>query len=56
MLKDKGTFVWIFIIPIVFIVIFATIFNNQNYTFKVYYQDLDHSAMSAGFIKSDGKR
>ncbi|MBH8599231.1 MULTISPECIES: ABC transporter permease [unclassified Thermoactinomyces] len=52
MLKDRGTFVWIFIIPIVFIVIFATIFNNQNYTFKVYYQDLDHSTMSGAFVKA----
>lgn len=50
-LKEKGTFFWLFLLPIFFIVMFASIFGNAKDTISIQYFDQDHSSMSAGLVK-----
>ncbi|OIK15614.1 multidrug ABC transporter permease [Bacillus sp. MUM 116] len=50
-LKEKGTFFWLFLLPIFFIVIFASIFGNTTDKITVSYYDQDHSQMSKVFLK-----
>jgi|GEM_PF-413964 len=65
--KEKGTFFWLFLLPIFFIVIFASIFGNQKTSQTVHYYDADRTAASQqliatmegtpGFdLKSDSKK
>lgn len=46
MLKEKGLLFWLIIMPMLFILMFASIFNNAKDTFTVSYYDADKSAMS----------
>lgn len=50
-LKEKGTFFWLFLLPIFFIVIFASIFGNTTDKITLSYYDQDHSEMSQMFLK-----
>lgn len=52
LLKEKGTFFWLFVMPMMFILIFASIFNNAKDTFTVSYYDADQSTMSQALIKN----
>lgn len=50
-LKDKGTFFWLFALPIVFIVMFASIFSQSGgATYTIPYVDEDGSALSGQLI------
>ncbi|MFD0959246.1 ABC transporter permease [Paenibacillus chungangensis] len=50
-LKDKGAFFWLIGLPILFIVMFSSIFGStENMTIKVSYYDADRSGPSAEFI------
>lgn len=51
LLKEKGTFFWLFLLPIFFIIIFASIFGNATDTITISYYDQDHSEMSQMFVK-----
>ncbi|MFB7642552.1 ABC transporter permease [Peribacillus butanolivorans] len=51
LLKEKGTFFWLFLLPIFFIIIFASIFGNASDTITISFYDQDHSDMSAMFVK-----
>lgn len=46
---------WTFALPILFIVMFASIFGNITSNFDVHYLDLDHTPASQNFIKSISK-
>jgi ABC-2 type transport system permease protein len=50
LLKEKGTFFWLFLLPILFILMFASIFGNISNTFTVQYYDADNSAESIAFV------
>ncbi|MED1470917.1 ABC transporter permease [Bacillus salipaludis] len=50
-LKEKGTFFWLFLLPIFFIVIFASIFGNTSDKITISFYDQDHSEMSQLFLK-----
>ena len=50
-LKEKGTFFWLFLLPIFFIFIFASIFGNTKDVISIAYYDNDHSEMSKQLIK-----
>ncbi|MDF2927732.1 MAG: transporter permease [Paenibacillaceae bacterium] len=52
LLKEKGTFFWLFVMPMLFILIFASIFSNAKDTFTISYYDGDQSAMSQSLMKS----
>ncbi|MDP4164791.1 MAG: ABC transporter permease, partial [Bacillota bacterium] len=49
-IKEKGTFFWLFLLPIFFIVIFASIFGNAKDSISLSYYDQDHSKMSSALI------
>lgn len=49
--KQKSMIFWTFILPILFIVLFASIFGNMEYSFDVHYMDQDKSPASKDFIK-----
>ncbi|RAL21042.1 ABC transporter permease [Thermoflavimicrobium daqui] len=51
MFKEKGTFFWLIGLPIIFIVLFASIFGNSDQTLTIHYLDQDRSALSKTFIK-----
>jgi ABC-2 type transport system permease protein len=55
LLKQPGTFFWMVGFPIIFIVIFASVFGNTNHSFKVHYTDHDQSDMSKAFIEQLSK-
>ncbi|OBR62423.1 multidrug ABC transporter permease [Paenibacillus oryzae] len=44
--KEKGTFFWLFVLPILFIVMFSAIFSNTSQEYAVRYYDADHSVAS----------
>lgn len=50
LLREKGTFFWLIILPIIFIVMFASIFGNQKDTLTIRYYDADKSESSQQFI------
>ncbi|WP_127530125.1 ABC transporter permease [Paenibacillus kobensis] len=50
--KEKGTFFWLFLLPIFFIVIFALIFGNQKTSQTVHYYDADRTAASQQLIET----
>jgi ABC-2 type transport system permease protein len=52
LLKEKGTFFWLIVMPMLFILMFASIFNNAKDTFTLRYYDVDQSAASQAFIQS----
>jgi len=55
-LKDKGAFFWLFALPILFIVIFSSIFGSAgSTTYKVPYYDADGSAASGQFLERLGE-
>ncbi|RXZ79893.1 ABC transporter permease [Paenibacillaceae bacterium] len=51
-LKDKGSFFWLFVLPVAFIVIFSSIFGSagSSQTYKINYYDADQTAQSQQFI------
>lgn len=49
-LKEKGTFFWLLLLPILFIVIFASILGNTKDTISISYYDQDHSESSQSLI------
>ncbi len=50
-LKDKGTYFWTFALPILFIVIFASVFGNIGESkITVHYIDVDQTSTSKQFI------
>lgn len=50
-LRDKGTYFWYLVLPIIFIVIFASIFGSvEEATLKIHYIDADQSAASRQLI------
>ncbi|SEN91596.1 ABC-2 type transport system permease protein [Amphibacillus marinus] len=55
-LKDKGLVFWMLILPIVFIVLFGFIFDNQGteITFEIPYVNEDQSELSEQFIQALG--
>ncbi|MFF2890358.1 ABC transporter permease [Paenibacillus sp. NPDC057967] len=55
-LKDKGAFFWLFALPILFIVIFSSIFGSAgSTTYKIPYYDADGSAASGQFLDRLGE-
>lgn len=50
LLKEKGTFFWLIGLPIMFIVLFSSIFNNAKDTFTIQYYDADQSQQSQQMI------
>jgi ABC-2 type transport system permease protein len=55
MLKEKGTFFWLFILPILFIVLFGSVLGNaSDTTVTVHYADEDRSTASQAFLKAVG--
>lgn len=54
LLKEKGTFFWLFLMPMLFILMFASIFSNAKDTFTIHYYDSDRSAMSQSLTASIG--
>lgn len=56
MLKGKGNFFFLIIMPILFTVIFGTAFGNVgNANITIHYVDQDHSAASKTFLDQIGK-
>lgn len=52
-LRDKGTYFWYLALPIVFIVIFASIFGSvDEATLNIHYIDADQSSMSKQLIET----
>ena len=52
-LKEKGTFFWLILLPILFILLFASIFGSVGSTsITVQYLDQDHSTASQNFVAS----
>ncbi|WP_438445930.1 ABC transporter permease [Gorillibacterium sp. sgz5001074] len=54
LLKEKGTFFWLFLMPMLFILMFASIFSNAKDTFTIHYYDADRSAMSQSLVSTLG--
>ncbi|MDK8181352.1 ABC transporter permease [Paenibacillus sp. UMB4589-SE434] len=53
LLKDKGTFFWLFVLPILFIVMFSSIFGNAGTTtYTIRYYDADGTKESNQFIET----
>jgi ABC-2 type transport system permease protein len=52
MIKEKGMAFWLFLMPMLFILMFASIFSNAKDTFTISYYDADQSAMSQALMKS----
>ncbi len=50
-LKEKGNFFFLLVMPIMFIVLFGSIFNNTDSSLSVRYLDQDNSSASHAFIK-----
>jgi ABC-2 type transport system permease protein len=50
LLKEKGTFFWLFLLPILFILMFASIFGNSFNSITVNYYDADQSAQSEALL------
>jgi ABC-2 type transport system permease protein len=50
LLKEKGTFFWLFVLPILFILMFASIFGNMASTFTINYYDADQTASSKALL------
>jgi len=50
LLKEKGTFFWLIGLPIMFIVLFSSIFSNAKDTFTIQYFDADQSQQSQQMI------
>ncbi|MFC4075690.1 ABC transporter permease [Salinithrix halophila] len=50
MVKEKGNFFFLIVMPILFIVMFGSIFGNQNDTITVHYADRDVSKTSEDFL------
>lgn len=48
--KEKGTFFWLFVLPILFIVMFFAIFGNSSQEYTVRYYDADQSEASADLL------
>lgn len=55
MLKEKGNFFFLIVMPILFIVLFGSIFGNENTSQTVHYVDQDSSKASAAFLERIGK-
>lgn len=56
MIKEKGNFFFLILMPLLFIVVFGSIFSQTaSSTLTVNIQDLDHSAASQAFIKQIGQ-
>ncbi|GAB1779142.1 MULTISPECIES: ABC transporter permease [Priestia] len=53
--KQKAIYFWTFGLPILFIVVFSSIFGNTNYSFNIHFVDQDHSEASNTFLKSIDK-
>ncbi|REK71823.1 ABC transporter permease [Paenibacillus paeoniae] len=55
-LKDKGAFFWLFALPVLFIVIFSSIFSGAgSMTYKIPYYDADGSTASGQFVEQLGE-
>ena len=55
LMKEKGTFFWLLGMPILFIVLFASVFSNaSSATLHVQYVDQDQSQASQQFLKTIG--
>lgn len=51
-LKDKSTFLWLFVMPILFIIIFSSIFGSTgSTTYSINYYDADRSEQSQQFVQ-----
>jgi ABC-2 type transport system permease protein len=50
LLKEKGTFFWLFLLPILFILMFASIFSNAASSITVNYYDADQTAQSKDLV------
>lgn len=53
--KEKGTFFWLFILPIMFIVLFSSIFGSSSQEYAVRYYDGDQSGESLALLDTIGK-
>jgi ABC-2 type transport system permease protein len=52
LLKEKGTFFWLLGLPILFIVVFASVLGSSIDTITIHYVDQDRSAASQQFLSS----
>jgi ABC-2 type transport system permease protein len=50
LVKEKGTFFWLFLLPILFIMMFASIFGNMSSKLTIQYYDADHTAESTAYV------
>lgn len=56
LLKEKGTFFWLILMPIIFIVVFASVFGNMgNSSITLNYVDQDQSPASKAIVASLAK-
>jgi len=56
LLKEKGTFFWLILMPIIFIVVFASVFGNMgNSSITLNYIDQDQSPASKAIVASLAK-
>lgn len=52
-LRDKGTYFWYFALPILFIVIFASVFGSvEDAKLKIHYIDADQTTMSKQLVET----
>ncbi len=54
LIKEKGTFFWLFLLPVLFIVMFSAIFGNTSQTVTVRYYDADRTVASKELIQALG--
>lgn len=54
LLKQSGTFFWLLLMPLLFIVLFASIFNNSADSITIRYYDADATASSKQFVDTLG--
>ncbi|GIM46195.1 hypothetical protein DNHGIG_17440 [Collibacillus ludicampi] len=50
MIREKGNFFWLFLLPILFIVMFASIFGHAEDTITIHYVDEDRTQVSKNFL------
>ncbi|KJB86345.1 multidrug ABC transporter permease [Paenibacillus sp. E194] len=56
LLKEKGTFFWLILMPVIFIVVFASVFGNMgNSSITLNYVDQDQSPASKAIVASLAK-
>ncbi|MEV2329580.1 ABC transporter permease [Paenibacillus larvae] len=52
LIKEKGTFFWLLVLPILFIVLFGSMSSMKTQAVKIPYMDQDQTTASRQFIQS----